>query len=71
MQIEKGIPIPTKRAGSVKYPFSVMEIGDSFLIARGSCKNPLSVAGFANKRHSPKGFEARTVNDGVRIWRTA
>lgn len=32
--VEKGVPIPVKRAGSFRYPFPAMEVGDSFLTPR-------------------------------------
>lgn len=40
MIIEKGIPIPKiKRGRPPKYPFSEMEVGDSFAVSKEDVKN--------------------------------
>lgn len=66
--IEKGIPLPTRQV-SRKYPFSEMEVGDSFFVTDASVVLLHTHA----RRHSPKRFTCRTtVEDdvkGVRIWR--
>lgn len=67
-QITKGLPKPP-RAGSRKYPFPEMEVGDSFFAADASI---LSLHGCA-RLHRPKKFSCRTVVEGglkgVRVWR--
>jgi len=68
--IEKNIPMPSRR----KYPFNVMEIGDSVLIP-----NAGSAAEFSNclAQLRPKRFTTHKERDehgnylGVRVWRIA
>jgi hypothetical protein len=66
VDIEKGIPIPSNglKARS-KYPWSTMEIGDSFV-------GPKSLTGQAHHRGLLTGMKyvTRTEGDKVRVWRT-
>lgn len=66
--IEKGIPFPPPHQ-SAKYPFGMMEVGDSFL-AMGVTASSLHQG---MRRHRPKRFVARTVVEagarGMRVWR--
>lgn len=66
VKIEKNIPIPIKCYS--RYPFSEMEIGDSFLVHSALIKSIRTDAYMAGKRLSKK-FSTRRVSDGVRIWR--
>ena len=70
--IEKGIP-PARRANAAPdYPFSEMDIGDSF-IAPPITKRILSnAAGRYKRKHKATGWDfiCRTTADGCRIWRT-
>jgi hypothetical protein len=70
--VEKGIPVPDVIRGHAnrKYPFYVMEVGDSVLIS-GKTKN--AVGSLTNAAHKRTGFEFtyRSVDGGVRVWRTA
>lgn len=66
--IEKDVPLPKKARGpKERYPFEVMEVGDSFYVKtkRGTSLYTLS------SRHSKDGkkFTCRRVDDGFRIWR--
>ncbi len=71
--IEKNIPIPDNRK---LYPFSEMEIGDSFFIPmkigennyRQKQKVHLAVWRF-HQRHSDKKFTTASEDNGIRIWR--
>ena len=67
--IEKGIPIPDPGANHLKYPWTTMEIGDSF-IARPQKRSSLSSV---LRRYGPKRFITRKVNedgvDKIRVWR--
>ena len=70
-KIDKDIPIPkiSGRTGCPpKYPFRMMEVGDSFFIAGKSA----TISGLF-LRYMPRKFTCRSVveNDisGVRIWR--
>lgn len=84
--VEKGIPRPAKQRGGrhLKFPFAVMDVGDSFVVPRRSdatWKNYQNSAHYAvsyQKRNfaktgDGKKFEALTVvEDGqkiMRIWR--
>lgn len=69
--IEKGIPV-SKRVGAgreTKYPFDLMEVGDSFLVTDLKVKTISRTCCRYGKRLSRK-FVSRTVDGGVRVWRT-
>ena len=66
--IDKNIPMPSKMRTKILYPYSDMEIGDSFFTIS---KHGGQLASVANKRHAPKRFSVRRDGDGFRIWRTA
>ena len=85
-EIEKGIPIPAvqrRAAGSSKYPFASLEVGDSFFVAATPSEgesqneasdrvfNSLSGSKYRAKKHLNRDFTARVVDGGVRVWRTA
>jgi hypothetical protein len=75
IQIEKNIPIPTKR---YKYPWNQMQVGDSFFV-KSSKKETELIRGrlksgsiqYAARSKDNKKFIVRIVNDprGVRCWR--
>lgn len=71
-KVEKGIPIPPKKTFS-KYPFAILEIGDSFLVPfKGNHSNPGLLAnrvGANCRRFVGKKFCYRIIEDGVRVWR--
>lgn len=80
--VTKEHPIPPKRAGAhPKYPFHLMEVGDSFDAPRdmgkdddGRCRRRLAVDTSARgycRRHNPKAkFTTRIFDkDTVRCWR--
>lgn len=70
LTVDSGIPIPAD-AQREKYPFPVMQIGDSFLLPDvESAKNARSAAWMYSKRHGTK-FSCRRVEDGWRVWRVA
>lgn len=66
-QIDRGIPIPENPKRSDKYSFmKKMEIGDSVFLpdsAKNSVHNAASRAGIT--------VIMRTVQNGIRVWRTA
>lgn len=70
--IEKGIPIPPRPSGeaNAKYPWRIMEIGDSFFIATTTPNQFYARASEKGRRYS-RCFTCRKVDGGVRIWRTA
>lgn len=78
MKIDKGIPIPDEpnMAPSYRYPFRLMDFGDSFLVEdsksfRGAvsrhkaCDNARKFS----SRNPGYDFEWRMTADGIRIWR--
>lgn len=72
-KIEKGVPVPNTAKGGGRvphYPFAAMGVGDSFFVAgKTAATFSGTVAGWA-LRHNVK-FMCRTVDGGVRVWRTA
>ena len=69
-KIEKGVPIPDDVKGRKKYPFSEMEIGDSFV-----CQNAHgNTYAYSFSRLLGKKFIARKIESdrhAWRIWRVA
>ena len=74
IKVESGIPVParTSRQGGRPsiYPFAGLDVGDSFFIPGKTVKTMSQTASKAAKR---LGIEVitRTVDGGVRVWRTA
>ena len=80
--VEKGIPIPpirrnggTPGGGEPKYPWPLMEVGDSFFVPTNSREEAIlmnlkigSSATTFMKKHGVK-FTARSLENGVRFWR--
>lgn len=68
--IEKGIPVPKKMVDrKSKYPFGAMEVGDSFFVKDGNIRN-MSRISSTHAKKMPYRFSCRTVEGGVRVWRT-
>ncbi len=70
--LEKNLPAPeyTGRGARPKYPFSKMEVGDSFF-APGMTSNGLSNATQWHAKKTGKKFTCATEADGARCWRVA
>lgn len=69
-EIETGVPIP---ANAIKhqYPFSQMDVGDSFYVSPDKPITKASVWGSASlygKKHGKK-FVVRKDGEGFRVWR--
>src|SRR5690348_6849088 len=65
--IEKNIPMPKNGAGANQlYPFSDMEIGDSFSVEKESFKKACQSASMFGAKHGKK-FSGRQSE--LRIWR--
>ena len=78
-KIEKDVPLSSYNIKSRKYPFDQMEVGDSFFAPYPDAKKARQNALARNAgpyKKSPKHvdfqrhFVTRTVEGGVRIWRT-
>lgn len=63
-QIEKGVPLSTLHC---KYPFSKMEIGDSFVSQHQKVRG---VASHHGHKHNMK-FTVSKTGNGFRVWRVA
>lgn len=67
IKIEKKIPVPVV-PGNAKYPWDLMEVGDSFLCPAGkesSMRSNVSAAGKKLKRK----YIGRKTDEGYRVWR--
>lgn len=71
-KIEKNIPI-NDVIGSRKYPFSKMEIGDSFIISEiysyKIAQNISMMAKYHAKKYGYKFVVRKTLDNKIRIWR--
>ena len=77
--IEKGIDIPKSvglqndKGRSCKYPFRILEIGDSFVYKKVNTpqdiQNARVLCQMNGERHKMK-FVYAVVDDVIRIWRT-
>lgn len=66
---DKVIPATIPNIGRrERYPWSRMEVGDSFLIPAGDKRKVAGAASHAGRRLGKK-FIVRAVDDGVRVWR--
>lgn len=69
-KVEKGIAIPKKdsRGRPSKYPFSIMEVGDSFEV--NSAAKVAPAASVHGKKYGKK-FIVKRHGDAYRCWRIA
>ena len=66
-KIENDVKIPElTQSRKRKYPFSQMEVGQSFKVVG---KNPSSAVSQQNKRYPEKRFIVRREGDDYRVWR--
>ena len=65
MNVEKGVPVPGEKK---RYPYGVMDEGDSFFVEGGKLQVVCNANYRAGKRLGRK-FVARKEGDGVRVWR--
>lgn len=76
-KIEKNIPVPKKRTGGVvKYPFSEMKVGDSFLADKNYSRKLMARYSNAARNYARQSkennhfkFTIRKTEEGIRIWR--
>ena len=69
-KIEKNIPIPLRGGESSPFPFSKMEIGDSFLIPINQRSKMQSRLYKYLQENKDKAFISRRTDDNnVRVWR--
>ena len=70
-EIEKGVPLPEGRETGFVYPFRLMEIGDSFVVADEDKLKSARAAAYAYSRRSGHKFACRRVDKGWRFWRVS
>lgn len=68
VKVEKGVAIPRPRNRS-SYPWPELGIGDSFLVEGGKRSSFSNLLCYWSMKLDRK-FVARTVEGGLRIWRT-
>ena len=64
IKIEDGVPLPKER-----FPFSELGVGQSFFAEDMSTRRFPHVS-YARKKYPDRTFVVRTVEGGVRVWRT-
>lgn len=71
-QIEKSVPIQEIKPPNY-YPFSQLEVGDSFLVPDADKKKIASVRACASTfaKKSGRKLVCKKAEGGVRVWRTA
>ncbi len=71
IEIEKDIPLTTNptQSPTALYPWRQMEVGDSFFVA-GKTQANFGSHVFQSGKRLGKKFAVRTVEGGVRVWRT-
>ena len=77
IKVDKDIPLPyaTRRGAYFKYPWSSMDVGDSFYVdgvptATGAVCNFASTVYHHNRTHPKTKFTCRREGSGFRVWRT-
>lgn len=66
--VEKGLAIP-KNVIRNKYPYKLMEVGDSFFVPNGKL-NQICNGNYRVGKQLGWRFVARSEEGGVRVWRT-
>ena len=68
MDIEKGIPIPSRKPNSI-YPLIEMVVGDSFLVETDRPEKIRSAVSVFSNRNKDRKFCIRKTDGGYRVWR--
>lgn len=69
IKLDKGIPLPS-RARLTKYPWAIMEVGDSFAVPGTTSARAGQLAAHASKRQKPKKFVHGKHAGEYRVWRS-
>ena len=72
--LETNIPVPGRKGGRTgsKYPFAVMDVGQSFLVGSDvKASTVRSAVGAFIKTNKDRKFVVRETPEGVRVWRVA
>lgn len=67
IDIEKGVPIPGRRQGRIKYPWGKLAVGDSFLMKEPPIQARDKVK-YYRKKYGYK-LVTRLEFSGTRVWR--
>lgn len=76
IKVDKDVPLTQSVRQRAKYPFASIDVGDSFFVARADEQTPrklicrVSNAVFYAQKRSAARYITRTVEKGVRVWRT-
>ena len=74
-KVEKAVkpfkPITARVGRRPIYPFGSMEVGDSFLVKQIENAQTARNSAWAYGKNHGRKFTARTVENGLRIWRIA
>jgi len=71
IQLDKHVPIPEGMHAGSKFPWTQMDVGDSFLAPGVKNANSMN-SGIAHaQRKTGFTFRSRNTPDGVRVWRIA
>lgn len=72
-ELEDDVPVPSSgRYKTKSYPFSTMEIGQSFLLNQSDAQHARMAAAQYKLRHPGWKYASRQVEQGVvRLWRIA
>ena len=65
--IQKNVPVPTFR---VSWPFAEMKVGDSILVEDPGLTPRVRMAAYDFGKRNSRRFMTRSVEGGVRVWRT-
>lgn len=66
--VERGVPVPKTRTLR-RYPFSLLDVGDSFFVPGGNVLHMRSCAGWHQRKG--KRFTVRAADGGARVWRVS
>ena len=69
-ELEKSVDVPQRGSNIKKYPFSEMEVGDSFFVNDKSFKCAPYLAAKNYSCRTGKKLVGRREGEGIRIWRT-
>jgi hypothetical protein len=70
-KIDKGVPMSVGTGRRSSYPFSTMEVGDSFFVSKTKSVETIRSAASWHGTRNNKKFSVRKHDDGHRVWRVA
>lgn len=73
-EIQKNVPMPTLMVGvapQAKYPFHLMEVGESFHEPNGQIIQSVRQSAIRHGKLNNKKFMVKKDGSGVRVWRAS